>query len=163
MLLAVTGCASHSVAPAVSRGIYRSPEIKAPADIVYGELLRQVTGRGLQISTDRAAGLLTVPNTAVPGWYLSCNQLMVGNSPAYVITGALANYQFAVQPGAAGTVIQATAQFPRISYRSRSGVDRVGNEQCYSTHAFERDISERVQAVVDPSTKRAEEPVGNRD
>jgi hypothetical protein len=99
--------------------------------------MTEVARRGLQMSTDRAAGLVTVPNVALPEGEFDCNVLLRDGVPTYRIVTAVATIQFLVDGDEQSSKIRATANFGRISTVDEYGTQRTGFETCYSTHRFE--------------------------
>src|SRR5262245_35543995 len=88
LCLSLVGCVTHSTRFATSRGPYIR-EVPVAREIAISTLMREVARRGLQMSSDRAAGLITVPNVALPESQFDCNLLLRDGVPAYRIVTAV--------------------------------------------------------------------------
>jgi hypothetical protein len=106
-------------------------------EIAVSTLMREVARRGLQMSTDRAADLITVPTVALSEGQFGCNLLLRNGVPAYRIEIAAAIIHFVVDGDERSAKITATAtSVGPVRQRVRDA----GFETCYSTHRFEEEL-----------------------
>jgi hypothetical protein len=80
-----------------------------------------VARRGLQMSTDRAADLITVLTVALPEGQFDCNLLLRNGVPAYRIETAVATIHFVVDGDERSAKITATANFGSVLYVNEYG------------------------------------------
>ena len=83
--------------------------------------MREVARCGLQMSTDRAADLITVPTVALPEGQFDCNLLLRNGVPAYRIETAVATIHFVVDGDERSAKITATANFGRSCTSTSTG------------------------------------------